>query len=177
MTLTTITTTTTATTTTTIPQVNEIEDDVSSTGERIYRQTTEPEEDDLRLCDNRKQKSPTRRRLILGVVVMFVLLFAVATALVLRFAEGTYPKGDPPEDDVIDDHVGRDEVIRTDFRCDDRHRESAVNAVVSSATTRVRLGSVSECPMHFNALLSSLLGNTRRTWVRTERTTPGTTSD
>lgn len=33
------------------------------------------------------------------------------------------PKGDPPEDDVIDDHVGRDEVIRTDFRCDDRHRE------------------------------------------------------
>ena len=67
--------------------MNDIEEDASSpTGDRIYCQTTEPEEDDLRLYDNRKQKSPTRRRLILGVVIALVILFSIATALVLRFA-------------------------------------------------------------------------------------------
>ena len=68
------------------PQVNDVDDDVSSTGDKIYCQTTEPEEDDLRMYGDRKQKSSTRRRLILGVVVAFVLLFAIAIALVLRFA-------------------------------------------------------------------------------------------
>ena len=68
------------------PQVNDVDDDVSSTGDKIYRQTTEPEEDDLRMYGDRKQKSSTRRRLILGVVVAVVLLFAIAVALVLRFA-------------------------------------------------------------------------------------------